>query len=72
MREEIELMDNQNEQGKVPVWALKKNEIKKPDPKWKDKGIQEIEQLYILLSTFGVKHVEHIGSISIHASKTNY
>ncbi|MGA4719797.1 GrpB family protein [Fictibacillus nanhaiensis] len=58
-------MDNQMEQDNLPVWAFEKIEIKKPDPKWKDKGIREIEQLYILLLTFGVKHVEHIGSTSI-------
>ncbi|MCA1322317.1 GrpB family protein [Bacillus tianshenii] len=58
-------MDNSNEHREIPVWAFETIEIKKPDPDWKDKGIREREELYILLSVFGVKQIEHIGSTSI-------
>ncbi|WP_394122068.1 GrpB family protein [Planococcus donghaensis] len=54
-----------NEYKNHPVWAYEKIAIVKPDPTWKDKGIRESEELYNLLSAFGVKEVEHIGSTSI-------
>ncbi|XXM72405.1 GrpB family protein [Lysinibacillus sphaericus] len=49
----------------IPVWAYEKIELKDPDPVWKYKGIQEKDELYELLSGFGVKQVEHIGSTAI-------
>lgn len=58
-------MDNGNELKNIPVWAFETIEIKKPDPKWKDKGIREMKEIHTSLSAFGVKHVEHIGSTSI-------
>lgn len=54
-----------NEYKNFPVWAYEKIAIEKPDPTWKDKGIRESEELYNLLSAFGVREVEHIGSTSI-------
>lgn len=53
------------EEQTFPVWAYESIEIKKPDPIWKDKGIRESEELYTILSVFGVKEVEHIGSTAI-------
>ncbi|MBU0904122.1 MAG: GrpB family protein [Firmicutes bacterium] len=58
-------MDNINEHKDIPKWAFEKIEIIKPDPMWEDKGIQEKEELCNLLSPFGVKQVEHIGSTAI-------
>ncbi|WP_026691359.1 GrpB family protein [Alteribacter aurantiacus] len=58
-------MDKSNEHTNVPVWAFETIEIKNPDPLWKDKGIQEREELYKILSAFDVKQVEHIGSTAI-------
>jgi GrpB-like predicted nucleotidyltransferase (UPF0157 family) len=62
-KEWLEYMGMGNEN--IPVWAYEKIEVKKPDPNWKEKGTREIEGLAILLSSFGVKQVEHIGSTSI-------
>ncbi|OAT81949.1 hypothetical protein A6P54_10595 [Bacillus sp. MKU004] len=49
----------------IPVWAYEKIELKNPDPLWMDKGNQEKEELFHLLSRFDVKQVEHIGSTAI-------
>ncbi|MCZ8538646.1 GrpB family protein [Paenisporosarcina quisquiliarum] len=56
---------NSDDHNNIPVWAFEAIEIKKPNPLWKNKGIQEKEELYILLSPFGVKQIEHIGSTAI-------
>jgi GrpB-like predicted nucleotidyltransferase (UPF0157 family) len=58
-------MGNRKHHNNIPVWAYETVELKKPDPMWKDKGIQEREELYDVLSSFGVKEVEHIGSTAI-------
>lgn len=58
-------MKNRYENRNVPVWAMEAVEIQKYDPKWLDKGTKERETLYKLLSPFGIKQVEHIGSTSI-------
>lgn len=58
-------MDKSNENNNTPIWAFEKIEIKKPDPIWKEKGVQERDELYNLLSVFHVKQIEHIGSTSI-------
>ncbi|MQR94366.1 GrpB family protein [Fictibacillus phosphorivorans] len=49
----------------IPVWAYEKIELTKPDSNWKEREIQERKELSILLSAFGTKRVEHIGSTSI-------
>lgn len=49
----------------IPVWAFEAIEIKQADPMWISKGIQEREELYKLLSPFGVEQIEHIGSTAI-------
>ena len=56
---------NINTHKNIPVWAFETIEIKNPDPIWKEKGFREREELYHLLSAFGVKQVEHIGSTAI-------
>ncbi|OIU71718.1 GrpB family protein [Rossellomorea aquimaris] len=58
-------MRKKDEDQNIPVWAFEKIELKNPDPVWKYKGIQEKDELYELLSGFGVKQVEHIGSTAI-------
>jgi len=58
-------MNISNEHKNIPLWAYETIEIKKPDPFWKDKGNQEREEVYNLLSAFGVRQVEHIGSTAI-------
>ncbi|WP_188455702.1 GrpB family protein [Virgibacillus oceani] len=58
-------MKNRHESANVPVWAIEAVEIQKNNPKWLDKGAKERETLYKLLSPFGIKEVEHIGSTSI-------
>lgn len=58
-------MVNSDDHNNIPVWAFEAIEIKKPNPTWKNKGMQEREELYILLSPFDVKQIEHIGSTAI-------
>ena len=45
-------MDNSNDHKSIPKWAFEKIEIKKPDPMWMDKGIQEKEELYQFLYNY--------------------
>ncbi len=58
-------MAKSDDQQDIPVWAYEKIELKNPDPLWMDKGNQEKEELFHLLSRFGVKQVEHVGSTAI-------
>lgn len=58
-------MNDNDDQSNYPAWAIETVEIINPDPKWIDKGIQEKQELYKILSPFGVNQVEHIGSTSI-------
>lgn len=48
-----------------PVWATEAVTIVDADPGWHDKGIQEANELGLLLSSYGVSQIEHIGSTSI-------
>ncbi|WP_096435863.1 GrpB family protein [Alteribacter populi] len=52
-------------QSDWPVWATESVEIIEPDPKWIDKGMQEKNELYTILSPYGITEVEHFGSTSI-------
>ncbi len=54
-----------DDQLNIPVWAYETIEIKNSDPTWKDRGILESKELHRILSAFGVKEVEHIGSTAI-------
>ncbi|MFC7371632.1 GrpB family protein [Fictibacillus iocasae] len=49
----------------IPIWAYETIELKKPDPMWIEKGVQERDELYHILTSFGVKQVEHVGSTAI-------
>lgn len=52
-------------QNDWPIWATEAVEIKPGDDTWAAKGQAEAEQLHRLLSPYGVREIEHIGSTSI-------
>ncbi|WP_028544159.1 GrpB family protein [Paenibacillus taiwanensis] len=58
-------MSKNDDQTNWPVWATELIEIADPDPAWLEKGKQEEQQLYELLSPFGTREVKHIGSTSV-------
>ncbi|PJK16539.1 hypothetical protein CQS04_05105 [Chryseomicrobium excrementi] len=58
-------MDNQNKNNHAPVWAYEKVEIKSHNSNWKTKGAQYKCDLLDLLSAYGVRTIEHVGSTSI-------
>ncbi|ALS78447.1 hypothetical protein AUO94_07120 [Planococcus kocurii] len=58
-------MSKNEDQTNWPVWATESIEIANPDPTWLEKGKQEENQLYSLLSRFGIGQVIHIGSTSV-------
>ncbi|KON91423.1 hypothetical protein AF331_02560 [Rossellomorea marisflavi] len=57
-------MSNDDERN-IPVWAYETIEIEDPDPDWMDQGIRERKELLQILSAWGVREVEHIGSTAI-------
>ncbi|MGF9977088.1 GrpB family protein [Viridibacillus arvi] len=58
-------MKDIHDESTWPVWANETIDIVEPNPKWVEKGIQEKELLLNLLSTFGIKEIQHYGSTSI-------
>lgn len=58
-------MSKNEDQTNWPVWATESIEIADPDSTWLEKGKQEENQLYGLLSRFRIGQVIHIGSTSI-------
>ncbi|WP_416145532.1 GrpB family protein [Planococcus koreensis] len=58
-------MSKNDDQKNWPIWATESIEIANPDPRWLEMGKQEEQQLYDLLSAFGVGQVIHIGSTSV-------
>ncbi len=57
-------MSNDNERN-IPAWAYETIEIEDPDPDWMDQGIRERKELLQILSAWGGREVEHIGSTAI-------
>ena len=57
-------LSNDDERN-IPVWAYETIEIEDPDPDWMDQGIRERKELLQILSAWGVREVEHIGSTAI-------
>ncbi|MDR4936362.1 GrpB family protein [Rossellomorea marisflavi] len=54
-----------DDERNIPLWAYETIEIEDPDPDWMDQGIQESKELLQILSAWGVREVEHIGSTAI-------
>jgi GrpB-like predicted nucleotidyltransferase (UPF0157 family) len=54
----------ENQEG-WPPWAIETIEILPYDPDWPETGKNEIKKLITLLSRFGIKRIEHIGSTAI-------
>jgi GrpB-like predicted nucleotidyltransferase (UPF0157 family) len=54
-----------DDERNIPLWAYETIEIEDPDPDWMDQGIRESKELLQILSAWGVREVEHIGSTAI-------